>query len=1471
MHRRLRFLSAQTAMDKRLAGRILGIAVLAAAFTLEISAQPRAPQPETRAAGAPIRLRSGTFTPTRGERPVIADALSIRENAAGRRGYYIVQFDGPIEDEWKSAVVAAGAEVVGYIPEFALKVRMNPGDAAQVSGVPHVAWVGVFQPAYKLATPIFPGPQLRPYVVRLELGADLAAAEGEIRGTGARVVRRQGPVVIVAASEAQIQAVAHVADVATIEAFVLRRKHNEFGGSIMRADMAGAAGYDGSTQTIAISDTGIGGGTPASAHRDLGNRVSQVFNWPGASDFCFETVTPDGPIDVDTGHGTHVATSALGGGDSQGAGRGISPGSRLVFQAIEDFVVPSFFCQFLLGLTPGYYLAGIPADLGQLFDQSYASGARVHSLSWGSAANGGYTEDSAGVDAFVWGHRDLAVTISAGNSGVDTNGDGIVDSGSLNAPATAKNVITVGASEGDRASNYECDASSTATTCAANGGLNDVFSYGSAFGTAFPVNPLKDDPSAGNADQMAAFSSRGPTSDGRIKPDVVAPGTWILSGYSDNYQQFYDPSPNPQNGAFQYDGWGDPLNDKYKYMGGTSMSAPLVAGAAAVVRDYYEKAHAHVASAALVKATLVNSAVDLLDENNDGANDNAFPIPNVHEGWGRVDLGAATDGSREFADQTVALSTGNVSSQMLSVDASLRPLRVTVAWTDAPSTTAAAKHLVNDLDLQLIAPDGTVYNGNGFVDGYVVPGTMPDRTNNLENVYVAAPAAGDWTIVVRGYNVPQGPQPFALVIGREANPVQLLPRVSVVASIATANEAGTTGGQFTLTRGGDLSSELIVTYVMTGSATSGADYQALPGTATFAAGAADVAVGFTPIDDLIIESNETAVLTVTAGATYGVRAPASATITIVSDDQPGDLVVNTVTAPATAAAGSMISVADTTNNRGSFATQSSETGFYLSPNSTWDATDTFLGHRPVPMLSAGAVHTQQTNLTIPATAAGTYYVIARADWNAVVGETNEFNNSRASSSIKIGPDLTVSALTTPSSAAPGGIISVSDTTRNDGVQTAAASVTAFYLSSNSTLDAADERLGSRPVPSLTPGTAHQADTDVTIPTTTAAGSYYIIARADDTLALSEAVETNNTRHAPSLRVGADLVVTALSGPTTAAPGGTISVSDTTRNQGAGDAGPFKTAFYLSSNSTLSADDRRLGDRSLTGLGEGLSNTVNTTLPVPTTTVPGMYYLIAKADDLNAVVEPTESNNTRVATAQIKVGPDLMVVSVGAPSIGGAGGSITITDNLRNAGGAASTATEAVFYLSSNTALDIGDIEIARRPLGALNAGISDPGSVVAVIPADTEVGSYYVIEHVDADDAVEEANETNNTYRSGTIRIGPDLTFTSLSAPSTAAAGASINVTDTTKNSGDGAAGASMNRYYLSLNTAIDAGDTVLGVRTVSPLGGGASQMVTTPFTIPATQPPGTYYLIANANDDAAIAETQDTNNIRRITIRITQ
>ena len=1451
-------------MQTRLGSRVLGTALVAVAVSFGVSAQQGVTPPP--ANDAPLlRLRIGTFTPARGERPVMRDALTLRELQPGRRGYHIVQFDGPIEGAWKNAVSAAGAEILEYIPDFAVKVRMTPGQAIHVGRLPRVLWMGAFHPAYKLPPDGLRSADDRPYTVRVESGANAIAVEAEIVATGARVAQRDGAVLTIVANGNQLDAVARVLEVASIEPFALRHKHNEFGGGIIGAEFARAAGYDGSTQTIAVADTGIGGGTAATAHADLApGRVAAVFNWPGVPNACFESVAHDGPIDVDTGHGTHVAMSALGGGNASGGGRGTAPASRLVFQAIEDYVIPSFVCQILLGLPPGYYLAGIPADVGALFAQSYSAGARVHSNSWGSASAGAYTEDSASTDAFVWAHRDLVVTMSAGNNGVDANRDGIVDPGSINAPGTAKNVITIGASEGDRGSDYACDPS-VGGSCT---GQNHVFTYAEAFGASFAVNPLRDDPTAGNAQQMAAFSSRGPTADGRIKPDVVAPGTWILSGYADNFQPYYDSTPNPQNGAFQYDGWGEPLDDKYKYMGGTSMSAPLVAGAAAVVRDYFEKAYGHSATAALVKATLVNTAIDLLDENNDGLDDNAFPIPNIHEGWGRVDLAAATDGSRQFVDESIALTTGDTSSHTVTVDTSLRPLRVTLAWTDAPGSTTAARALVNDLDLQLIAPDGLVYSGNVFVDGWSSPAGAADRINNLENVYVPAPAAGEWTVVVRGFNVPQGPQPYALVIGREATPVQIVSRVSVTALTTSIAEAGSTPATLSFTRTGNIDQELSVSYAVSGTASPGADYTALPGTVMFQPGSAEALVTVTPIDDPEVEGNETVTVAVFEAPGYGVRAPASATVTIVSDDQPGDLVISAVTAPSPVATGASIVVTDSTRNQATWPVQPSRTGFYLSTNTTFDAADVFIGEREVPALGPGSVDTRSTTVTLPPHLTGIQYVIAKADWDDRLVEARENNNTRNSSAVRIGPDLTIVSVTAPAYGAAGGSIAVADTTRNDGVSASPSSKTAYYLSANTTLDAADHRLGSRVVGPLSPGTTEQGTISVLLPADAAVGSYYVIARADDEGVVGEANETNNTRYVAGLKVGPDLIIAAITVPATAGSGTTISVTDTTRNEGAANAGESTTAFYLSTNSTFGGGDIRLGSRTINGIGAGQSTTSAVNLALPTTVAAGAYWLIAIADDGNAVVESVETNNSRTAATQLRVGPDLTVSGVSVPAMAAAGAAFAITDTIKNVGGAASMATEAVVYLSTNTTLDAADIEVGRRGVPVLDAGAVHTATFNVAIPADLEVGSYYLFEQVDVANVVLEPVETNNTYRTAAIRIGPDFTVSALSGPATVTNGSSFNVTDATKNAGAGPAPPSVTAFYLSLNSTLEPGDVAVGARAVPALAAGASHTATSVMTIPAGTAAGTYYLIANANDGAH-AETQTSNNTRRVVIKI--
>ena len=253
------------------------------------------------------------------------------------------------------------------MPDFAFRVRASAEVATRLRQLPFVAWVGPYHPAYKLATPSG-GAEDQPYIIRLERDADAAAVESTLGASGMRVTRRGTSLLTVIALPAQLAALAETAGIASIEPFALRVKHNEFGaGVFLGSRIANDSGFDGSSQVLAVADTGLGAGTALGAHADIqAARVRSIFNRPGTPDACFETIVNDGAADVDTGHGTHVATAALGAGNAQGIGRGTAPAAGLVFQAIENYAVPSLLCSLLYGVTEGYYLVGIPAISGPL-------------------------------------------------------------------------------------------------------------------------------------------------------------------------------------------------------------------------------------------------------------------------------------------------------------------------------------------------------------------------------------------------------------------------------------------------------------------------------------------------------------------------------------------------------------------------------------------------------------------------------------------------------------------------------------------------------------------------------------------------------------------------------------------------------------------------------------------------------------------------------------------------------------------------------------------------------------------------------------------------------------------------------------------------------------------------------------------------------------------------------------------------
>jgi len=369
---------------------------------------------------------------------------------------------------------------------------------------------------------------------------------------------------------------------------------------------------------------------------------------------------------------------------------------------------------------------------------------RVHNNSWGSSS-AAYTGNARDLDLFMWNHKDMIIVVAAGNDGKDANNDGVVDAGSIGEPATAKNDFSVAATENDRPANGGCAAPQSGyANC----------NWGELFSTSFTTNPIKDDKTSDNINGMAAFSSRGPDLDGRIDPNISAPGTNIISA---------------QSSRTSNTGWGA-FNQYYQFQGGTSMAAPGVTGLAALVREFYiTRRGVTNPSAALVQATMLNGATDMAPGQYGTGPTQEMPArPNNVEGWGRTNLsyalnptGSTTLDFREGSQ----LATGQQLTIPYTITGSA-PLHITLAWTDYPGSTSAAVQLVNNLDLSVTASDGTVLWGNGVTNG--------DSRNPFETVDIASPPTGVYTVTVRGSNVAQGgSQPFVVVMhgGGSSGPV----------------------------------------------------------------------------------------------------------------------------------------------------------------------------------------------------------------------------------------------------------------------------------------------------------------------------------------------------------------------------------------------------------------------------------------------------------------------------------------------------------------------------------------------------------------------------------------------------------------------------------------------------------------------------------------------------------------------------
>jgi len=661
-----------------------------------------------------------------------------------------VRFKRPLSPDHREDLERRGIEIVGYQPPNTYKIFLTEDQVAELKALPYVAAIDrytfeqtVTPHLVEAAAAAADGPQLladdggaparETYDCVLHRSRDADRVRAILdRTEGATVVSASGPFIRfdAPAGAPYLAALAHLPEVRKLAQYVPPRLLSDCARRIVGIERVDApvGTWTGAGELVGIFDSGVD-----DTHPDLAGRIHSVESYAGGS--AADTV----------GHGTHVAGIIAGDGTaSGGAVRGMAPGSKLICVRVTDDAENLV----------------TPPDLGELLARATDKGAKIINLSWGTPLHGDYDLGSLSLDRFVAEHPDVLVVVAAGNAGEAPQG--YVAFGRVFAPASGKNVLTVGASATDRAH-------------------DPALSWGTFRPPKFPAPPSSEEAVCGDANLPAAISSRGPTDFDSVKPDVLAPGTFILAPRA--------------SGAPEKNFWETYAEheDKYAFLGGTSMAAPVVTGAAAVLRQYLREERPELAapSSALLKAILLASAIKLptIRPPDQQAQ---VGYPDFDQGFGRIDLsrllpvpGAAgrrveladiPNDSPEALESRVPLGAErkSVRTHVVEVADGAAELRIVLAWTDRPG-----RYMQNNLELDVRGPGGArqlgnaehTYRKNALFDDPALTGSVFDKRNNVEHVALTNPAPGRYRVRVWAENT-LSPQGYALcVVGDLSSPM----------------------------------------------------------------------------------------------------------------------------------------------------------------------------------------------------------------------------------------------------------------------------------------------------------------------------------------------------------------------------------------------------------------------------------------------------------------------------------------------------------------------------------------------------------------------------------------------------------------------------------------------------------------------------------------------------------------------------